>query len=110
MAERDERGRFLPGHVGLGGRPRTVDAERIRDIVREVLDDETVERWQAAMRKKLAKGNSFASEFVRDTLGGKPAVTANVGISPELVDFMAAWNSAGQQQDVEDGEGDGNSE
>lgn len=98
MAERDAQGRFLPGHTPMGGRPRADDVERIRDIVREVLDDETVRKWQVAMRRKLAKGNSFASEYVRDTLGGKPAVSANVSMNADLQAFMAAWAAAGQAE------------
>lgn len=92
---RDERGRIVTrtGAPPNGGRPRLDDAEKIRAAVRGMLDDETLIAWQAAMKKKLAKGNSFAAEYVRDTLVGKPAVTANVNVSGELSAFMAAWQS-----------------
>ncbi len=101
MAEytRDERGRIVSrtGAVAGAGRPREDDAEHIRAIVREVLDPETVAAWQAAMRRKLGRGNSSAAQFVRDTLAGKPSVNANVSIDDNLTRFMAAWNALGEK-------------
>lgn len=98
MADRDAKGRLLPGHSiqpppGHNGRHKLDDSERIRTIARNVLDEETIAAWTKAMRKKLAKGNSFATEYIRDTLAGKPAVNANVTVSSELEAFMMAWRS-----------------
>ncbi len=53
---------------------------------------ETIRQWQAAMRRKLAKANSWATEFVRDTLAGKPAVSADVTVNAPLAAFLEAWN------------------
>ncbi len=104
---RDERGRITrrSGSTPGAGRRREDDAEHIRAIVREVLDDETVRKWQAAMRRKLARGNSWASEFVRDTLGGKPAVNANVSVSPQLQAFMDAWRAFDGASEKDEGQG-----
>lgn len=94
---RDERGRIITrtGAVpGAGGKNQS-DVERIRAMTRELLDPDTIAAWQKAMRKKLARGNSFAGQYVRDTLIGKPAVTTNVNVSADLQAFMAAWQAGG---------------
>ena len=93
--QRDDKGRFVPGHAPLvksPGRPRQDDAERLRAALRDMLDDETMEAWIKAMRKKLAKGNGFAAEFVADRLMGKPAVNANITLDGNLREFMDAWS------------------
>ena len=94
ISKRDARGRILErsGATPGAGRPRLEATERLGVAIEDLLDDETLVAWQAAMRKKLAKGNSAASVFVADRLLGKPAVTVNNTMNKELAAFMAAWN------------------
>ncbi len=106
--ERDPATGRIVGKRGCApraGRPREADAEKLRALVREVLDEETVRQWQEALRRKLRKGNSFASAFVRDTLAGKPAVNANVSVSPQLQAFMDAWRAFDGASGKDEGQG-----
>lgn len=102
IAERDEKGRIVrrAGATPGAGRPRLEAQERMRQAIAELADDETLAAWQAAMRRKLAKGNGHASVFVRDSLLGKPAVTVHGDASPELQQFMAAWAAAKADKDT----------
>ena len=66
---RDQQtGKFLPGNPGSGfagpGRPREDVAERVRAALAALLDDETLQQWAEAMRRKLKKGNLSATELV----------------------------------------------
>jgi hypothetical protein len=101
IAKRDARGRILErrGPTPGAGRPSLQATERLRVAIEELLDEETLAAWQAAMRKKLAKGNSAASVFVADRLLGKPAVTVNNTMNAELAAFMAQWNAFSNDRD-----------
>ncbi len=85
-------GRVLPGSVlNPKGPPRAEDAERIRQSVADLLDPVTMEKWSAAMRRKLAKGNLQATELVLDRIIGKPVQGVNVSGDARLQAFMVAW-------------------
>ncbi len=103
ITKRDARGRIVArsGPTPGAGRPSLEATERLRVAIEELLDEETLAAWQAAMRKKLAKGNSAASVFVADRLLGKPAVNVNNAMDANLAAFMTAWNAAstGQEHD-----------
>lgn len=98
---RDHRGRITSreGPTPGAGRPSLQATERLRVAIEELLDDETMAAWQAAMRRKLAKGNSAASVFVADRLLGKPAVTVNNAMDENLAQFMAQWNAFANEHD-----------
>jgi len=93
---RDERGRWLPGVPNGGprpggGRPREGEAERIRAALRDVLDDETLQAWAEAMRRKISKGNLAATEFLFDRVLGRPGVVVQVSPNDGLQRFLVAW-------------------
>ena len=68
-------GRFLPGNKAQAnngaGRPRTEDVEKLRAALSSVLDNGTLPKWARAMKKRLARGDEFATAFVFDRLLGK---------------------------------------
>lgn len=99
--ERDERGRITrrTGAVPGAGRPSLAAQERLRIAIEELMDAETLEAWQESMRKKLRKGNTAASNFVRDTVLGKPSVQVQADVSPELLAFMEGWRNLGGGKD-----------
>ena len=95
---KDERGRFIAGNPGSGlagpGRPRGIEAERLRQVLSELLDDATMEAWVRALRKKLARGSITASLFVVDRVLGKPAVNVHHQVDGNLERFVLAWQRA----------------
>lgn len=80
--DRDERGRFVPGHsikpLTRPGRPRTEDAEKLRAALSLILDNGTLPKWTRAMKKKLARGDEYATTFVFDRIAGKVPNIADV--------------------------------
>jgi hypothetical protein len=77
---RDERGRFLPGNKPEPGpgRPRSDAAEKLRISLEEVIGNGTLPKWKAAMKKRLEKGDQWATEFVWDHLAGKVEQVSDV--------------------------------
>jgi hypothetical protein len=75
MAERDERGRFLPGNkvaVGNGGgRPSQDDIEKLTSSLSKVISNGTLDRWAAAMKRKLERADPWATDFTFNRLLGK---------------------------------------
>jgi hypothetical protein len=72
--QRDEKGRLLPGSTlnpKGGGRPRTEDAEKLQQAVSDLLDNGTLPKWKAAMRKRLERGDQWATEFLFERVIGK---------------------------------------
>lgn len=105
--DRDEKGRFLPGHavksVG-GGRPRADDVEKVRTALSKAIDNGTLTKWAAAMKAKLEKGDQFASEFVFDRIIGKPRQAIDVDADDALREFMT-WMIGSDPSDNERGIG-----
>lgn len=75
MAERDDKGRFLPGNkvaVGNGGgRPTLEASERLRAELADIVSNGTLPRWKASMKRKLERADPWATEFVFNRLLGK---------------------------------------
>jgi hypothetical protein len=94
---RDEKGRWLPGVPNGGprggGRPREGEAERIRAVLRSVLDDETLIAWAKAMKRKVSRGSLSATEFLFDRVLGKPAVNIHHEADGALNAFVLAWRN-----------------
>lgn len=92
---RDAKGRIVTrsGVTPGGGRPMQSEQERIRRDLIRALDPETMESFLAAVRKKIAKGNLQAAEFMMDRIIGKPAVTVSHDVEGRLGEFMAAWSA-----------------
>lgn len=70
---RDEKGRFVPGNTASkgAGRPRTEAAEKLKASLEGVLSNGTLPKWQEAMKKRLARGDQWATEFVFERIAGK---------------------------------------
>jgi hypothetical protein len=78
--ERDDKGRFLPGHEPKSpGRPRTDAAEKLRASLESVVSNGTLPKWQESMKKRLARGDQWATEFVFERIAGK--VVSSVEVS-----------------------------
>ncbi len=103
IAQRDSRGRIVKreGPTPNAGRPSLAAAEKLRAAIASLAEDEEVmAEWRESMAKKLRKGNTFATAFLRDSLIGKPAVVVHSDTSDALADFMAAWQAqAGTDRD-----------
>lgn len=101
--ERDAKGRITrrTGAVPGAGRPSLAAQERLRIAIEELMDAETLEQWQESMRKKLRKGNTAATAFVRDSVLGKPSVRVETDVAPELLAFMEGWRALGNSKDEE---------
>jgi hypothetical protein len=72
--QRDEKGRLLPGSTlnpKGGGRPRTEDAEKLQAALSALLSNGTLPKWQASMKKRLERGDQWATEFVFERITGK---------------------------------------
>ena len=92
MADRDERGRLLPGHgVVSPGRPRTEAAEKLRAALEGVVDNGTMLKWKAAMKRKLERGDPWATQFVYERIAGKVPDQHVLGGDPDapiLIDII----------------------
>ncbi len=83
-------GRFLPGNKASkgGGRPSTEAAEKLRAALEGVVDNGTMPKWRAAMKRKLEHGDQWATQFVFERIAGKvPDVVATA----DLDDAGKAW-------------------
>jgi hypothetical protein len=105
MAERDATtGKFAPGNQAAKGkgRPPGEIALRLNTALDGVLDRPTLTKWQASMKRRLAKGDQWATEFVFNrTLGKVPDKTELTGADgaalfsfPELIAALAAAEAA----------------
>jgi len=85
MADRDEKGRFIPGHQGIGGRP----AEHFLDIIRECITDDD---WRAIANKakeQAKKGNEKARKWCSDYILGLPLQRSEItGSGTMLVEWI----------------------
>lgn len=64
----------------------------VRALLFMVLDQHTSEMMVRSLRKKIAKANLGAIEFVFDRLVGRPAVNVHHDLDGALAQFMAAWS------------------
>jgi len=97
-AGRGADGRFLRGNQfgaasngGAGGRPRSEDAEKLRAALGKVVDNGTMQKWAASMKRRIEKGDQWATEFLFQRLLGK--VPDNVEVSGRLEALLASWAS-----------------
>ena len=86
MTERGPDGKFLPGNqAGIkskgGGRPTSEAAERLRVTLEEIVSNGTLPKWKAAIKRKLEKGDPWATEFVFERLMGKVPTESKVELS-----------------------------
>lgn len=88
--QRDENGRLLPGSTlnpgGKGGRPRTEDAEKLQAALSAVLDNGTLPKWKAAIKKRLERGDQWATEFVFERIVGKVPNETNLHVDANDID------------------------
>src|SRR5215472_13738399 len=92
--DRDANGRFLPGHPGMGGRPRrAVEADYLAALSEAV----PVEKWREIVETAIDQavaGDAKAREWVGSYLIGKPtgvallrlAASERSGVDPVEVD------------------------
>ena len=76
MAERSKTGQFLPGHKGVGGRPkRSGQIERLLRGIGDEIDPNTGKsRLEGVMRNVYAQaeqGRQWAVEFIAERTEGK---------------------------------------
>jgi hypothetical protein len=92
---RDERGRIKTrsGAVPGGGRLTTSDTAMIRQRLLEAANPGQMNRFLAALGKKLDKGSIDAAEFLFDRILGKPAVSVSHDVDGKLSEFMATWTA-----------------
>lgn len=87
--QRDEKGRLLPGSTlnpKGGGRPKSEDAEKLQQSLSALLSNGTLPKWQAAMKKRLERGDQWATEFVFERIAGKvPNINEIGGIDGEPI-------------------------
>lgn len=67
--------------------------QEVRDLLFLVLDAPTASRMIYSLRKKIAKGNISALEFLFDRVIGRPAVQVQVGADAALTQFMDSWHA-----------------
>ena len=91
---RDERGRLLPGSQLGQGRPKLEVEERLRSAIYAVCDQDTMTKWVAAVQKKLAHGDQWATTFVFErNLGKVPDRLESAGYVKVLVEYVSADNA-----------------
>ena len=72
MAERDENGKFIPGHKGGPGRPSKAKEEK---FYRTTLSAVSLADWREIVKKAVdqaKKGNPSARKWLSDYLIGPP--------------------------------------
>lgn len=84
MTERGPDGKFLPGNrVSAGnkggGRPTSDAAERLRASLEDVVGNGTLPKWKAAMKRRLERGDQWATEFVFNRMVGKVPDKQEIG-------------------------------
>ena len=86
---RDERGRLLPGSQLGQGRPKLEVEERLRSAIYAVCDQDTMTKWVAAVQKKLAHGDQWATQFVIERIQGKvPDRMEHAGVMRIIVEYL----------------------
>lgn len=86
-AERDGKGRFLPGHKGIGGRPKGLDFRR---VVQEYADARSIKVEDAiwtiftSLLKSAKDGDVSASRLILDRLCDPDAIKLSVEHSGEI--------------------------
>jgi hypothetical protein len=94
MRGRDERGRFLPGNTAArgGGRPRSEDADKLAASLSRCSANGTLSQWEAAFKRKLAKADPWATEFLWNRLVGKvPDKQEVTGAEGEPVEIIVRY-------------------
>lgn len=88
--------RIGDGTPGPGARRKLVreapkTPAEIHALLYMILDAETMDKMVYSMRKKIAKGNVTALEWIMDRLLGRPAVNVHHDADGALANFMSAW-------------------
>jgi hypothetical protein len=76
--DRDSNGRFLPGHPGLGGRPRRAADPDYLVVLNESV---SMDRWRRIVARALDEaedGDARAREWLSGYLIGKPVAAVTV--------------------------------
>ena len=113
MANRDNTGRFLPGHnLGGPGRPKKADEERLLEIIDEVVDED---RFRIGIEKLWSMveshGSTRAFQILMDRRYGKPQIRVEQRANgydrlQELINNLPADDADNEEGDDEnDGEG-----
>lgn len=98
MADRDERGYFLPGHsVRSPGRPKRKTEQSYLDIMLSVV---TPERWQKICEraaKDAEKGDTSARKFLADYIVGKPVERIEADVT-QLAMTLDDWKRMAEER------------
>jgi hypothetical protein len=93
--DRDNRGRFINGNCAAKGkgRPRARCSERMEELLASALNDKlALEEWMTAFKRKLARADPWATEFLWDRLVGKVAARQEVaGVISEPVEVVVRY-------------------
>ena len=93
--DRDEKGRFLPGHGirpppgSVTGRPRIEDQEKLRAGLSKAIGNGSVDKWAKAIRERFERGDMVVTEFIFERLLGKVPQGQQVGIDEDTRRFIA---------------------
>ncbi len=83
-AERDEKGRFVKGHTGMGGRPPRAREERYYEIL---MSSVSFEDWRKIVQRaaeQAKRGDGAARKWLSDYLVGQPEQDTNVNGALEI--------------------------
>ena len=72
VSVRDQGGRFVAGHPGMGGRPRRAIEQ---DYLAVLSDEVPLDRWKVVIQRALAdaeRGDAKAREWLGGYLAGRP--------------------------------------
>lgn len=99
MTERGPDGKFLPGNKASagnkgGGRPTSEAAERLHATLEEIVSNGTLPKWKAAMKKKLERGDPWATEFVFNRMLGKVPNESTVDVTTNGESVNGGWTHA----------------
>ena len=99
MADRDAGGRFVAGHVGMGGRPpRATEAAMLEDIFAWFGTPEHRQELFEAWQRECKRGNAKAIELALAYVAGKPRTDVNLMGAGGGMDITVRYVDAGEVQ------------
>lgn len=99
MAERDENGKFIPGHKGGPGRPSKPKEEK---FYRTTLSAVTLTDWREIVKKAVdqaKKGNPSARKWLSDYLIGPPQQKVDITTAGEALKIIVNWDDSAANPD-----------
>lgn len=86
MEERDDKGRFVPGHTGGPGRPKK--GEALTDILQARIDKEELAEMLIG---RAREGDLAAVKYIYDRIDGRPKETVEQTVfdMPKVIRFEA---------------------